>query len=505
MAYYSLANKSTFTTQGHLPMGILKSEKAVWLWQIKNNGAWRWDLGDYDDKLSLATCGPEGGDWNLHLAPGQIHQSPTTALCLATDGNIDHAFASLTRYRRTLLRPHKDHKDLPIIFNDYMNCLLGDPTDEKILALLDPVAASGAEYFVIDAGWYADDGNWWDDVGGWEPSKKRFPMGFPQLLERIKAKGLKPGLWIEPEVIGVRNALAQDLPFEAFFQRNGHRILERGRYHLDYRHPAVIKRMDSVIDRLVNEYGARYFKFDYNIEHILGTDVDCPSPGVGQAEHGQAYLAWVRTLLDRYPDLVIENCSSGAQRMEYDMLATHTLQSTSDQQDPVLYAAIAAAIPTAVLPEQGATWAYPQPSWSDEINAMTVTNSLLGRIHLSGRLDLLSRHQLDNIVYEGMRVYQSIKQDIRTFTPFWPLGLPKWHDKWLALGMQSEDGGSRYLMVWKRGGSAECEIPLGLGSGEVRLLYPKTFQSDVKWADGTLRVKLDAEICARLYHIKSAT
>ncbi len=36
------------------------------------------------------------------------------------------------------------------------------------------------------------------------------------------------------------------------------------------------------------------------------------------------------------------------------MLGVHTLQSTSDQQDPVLYAAISAALPTAVLPEQGA-------------------------------------------------------------------------------------------------------------------------------------------------------
>lgn len=101
-----------------------------------------------------------------------------------------------------------------------------DPTNEKILALVDPVVETGAEYFVIDAEWYANDSGWW------EPSQKRFPMGFKRLL------GLSPGLWIEPKVIGVRSIVANQLPNEAFFQRNGHRIVEKGRYRLDYRHPA---------------------------------------------------------------------------------------------------------------------------------------------------------------------------------------------------------------------------------------------------------------------------
>ena len=241
---------------------------------------------------------------------------------------------------------------------------MGDPTTEKVLALVQPAADAGAEYFVIDCGWYADDGNWWDDVGLWEPSKKRFPNGFTDLLDKIRAAGLVPGLWIEPEVIGTRSVIATRLPDEAFFQRDGRRIIEKNRYQLDYRHPAVIARMDSVIDRCVQDYGAGYFKFDYNIEVTQGTDVDTRSPGAAQLDHNRAYLAWVSRLIDRYPGLVIENCSSGAQRMDYAQLAVHTIQSTSDQQYPEHYAVIAAAIPTAVLPEQGATWAYPQETWS---------------------------------------------------------------------------------------------------------------------------------------------
>ena len=52
-------------------------------------------------------------------------------------------------------RPNKDDENLPVIFNDYMNCLFGDPTTEKELPLIDAAAECGCEYYVIDAGWYA--------------------------------------------------------------------------------------------------------------------------------------------------------------------------------------------------------------------------------------------------------------------------------------------------------------------------------------------------------------
>jgi alpha-galactosidase len=509
--FHALSNRSTFTTLGHLPMGMLKHKDGsdLWLWQVENSGAWRSEIGDLGKSMYIATSGPEavGHDWRLKLSPGETFTSCWTAV-LHSEGQVttDDAFAALTTYRRSIIRPHPDHDHLPIIFNDYMNCLMGDPTEAKILALIEPVTNSGAEYFVIDAGWYADDTDWWYDVGEWQPSTKRFPTGFKKLLDTIQEAGLKPGLWIEPEVIGVNCKLAEPLPSECYLQRDGNRIIEAGRYHLDYRHQATRDRMDGVIDRLVNGLGVGYFKFDYNIQHVLGTDINCFSPGEGQAGHSQAYLAWVGRLLDRYPRLVIENCSSGGMRMDHAMLSTHTLQSTSDQQDPVHYAVIAAAIPTAVLPEQSASWAYAQPDWPDEINALTVANSLLGRIHLSGRLDLLSPSQLD-LVYEGMNVYKGLRGHLRKATPFWPLGLPTWQDKWLALGMKcNEDGLDRaYITVWRRGGDRTCRLPLRFWDETtkvtVKLLYPAKFEAESRWDDGSLEIIVPGTTCARLFQL----
>lgn len=511
LATFSLSARGCCSTSAHLPMGVLKNKtnEDTWLWQVEANGSWRWEIGDWRDSIYLAAGGPTGTDhsWKQLLRPGGAFTSVPVACCRVR-GDVEEAFAALTDYRRHMRRPHDDMERVPIIFNDYMNCLMGDPDEQKIEALLDPVAELGAEYFVIDAGWYADDSNWWDDVGLWEPSPKRFPSGFKSLLDKIRARGLVPGLWLEPEVVGVRSEVATRLPKEAFFLENGHRITEKGRFMLDFRHPDVIPWMDQVVQNLVVNYGAGFFKFDHNIEVMQGTDVDGPSTtGTAHLQHQRAYLGWVRSLLDRYPGLVIESCASGAQRLDYATLAVHSIQSTSDQQDPALYAAIAAALPSALTPEQSGTWAYPQPEWDDELNALTVVNSLLGRVYLSGRVDRLSSGQL-GLIKEGMEIYKQIRHDVREANATWPLGFPKWHDDWVALGLVSQDKKKLYVAIWRRGGPTKMGMPIKWSNShqrsELNLLYPANLKTEFTWSSttGMLMVELPNTACARLFRIE---
>jgi alpha-galactosidase len=91
-------------------------------------------------------------------------------------------------------------------------------------------------------------------------------------MDRIRERGMVPGLWIEPEVVGVRSPKAAELPDEAFFSRYGRRLTARGRHQLDLRHPAAVAHLDEAVDRLIAQFGLGYLKFDYNIEIGPGTD-----------------------------------------------------------------------------------------------------------------------------------------------------------------------------------------------------------------------------------------
>jgi len=164
-------------------------------------------------------------------------------------------------------------------------------------------------------------------------------------------------------------------------------------------------------------------------------------------EHNRAYLAWIDGVYERHPNLILENCASGGMRADWAQLSRFQLQSTSDQQDPLLYPPIVAGAPMSMLPEQAASWAYPQPGMTPEEIVFCLVTSLPGRFFLSGYLNRMSTSELD-LVREAVSVAKQLRHEIRRSRPFWPLGLPRWDDPWIALGLATED--ARYIAVWSR-------------------------------------------------------
>jgi alpha-galactosidase len=543
---FGITSAGTWSSGGHLPMGAIANRHTgrAWVWQIEHNGAWHWQAGECTRRqvgrepaaaighsaepgaasgAYVAVLGPTDSEhhWHVTLAPGETFTTVPTAVAVSAKG-LDDALGRLTGYRRAIRRPHSDHLRLPVIFNDYMNTLMGNPTTERLLPLITAAASVGAEYFCIDAGWYAEPGeSWWDSVGAWKPSGTRFSGGIAGVLEHIRAAGMTPGLWLEPEVVGVRSAIARQLPAEAFFVRRGQRVVESGRYHLDLRHPAAVKHLDEVIDYLVGDLGVGYLKLDYNINGGPGTDAGGLSAGAGLLAHNRAHLEWLDAALDRHPGLVIENCASGGMRMDYAMLSRLQLQSTSDQQDFLRYPPITAAAPAAVTPEQAATWACPQPGFSDQEIVFALCGALLGRIHLSGHIDQMNQAQLQ-LVADAVDVYKQIRADLPGARPFWPLGLPGWADSWLALGMRTPV--AAYIVAWRRGGvdgagaaiggpagsqaedPAEFTLPVDCLRGRPAIpevLYPAAGRPPVIWDQrhGELSVTLPAAPAACLVRL----
>ncbi|MEV0399603.1 alpha-galactosidase [Actinoallomurus sp. NPDC050550] len=488
----SRTGTGSWPTSEHLPMGILRGRDGCLAWQIEHNGSWHFEIGDRFGDLYLSLAGPSQREhqWSKRLLPGESFTTVPVALTLSDD-----PMGALTRYRRAVRRPHADNVELPVVFNDFMNCLMGDPTTGRLLPLVKAAARAGAEYFCIDAGWFDDEIDaepgpggvpaWWDAVGTWQPSTTRFPRGLVEVTDAIRAAGMTPGLWLEPEVVGVRSRL--DLPEEAFFRSDGVRLVEWGRHHLNLAHPAAVRHLDATVDRLIGEFGLGYLKLDYNI---------AVTPGSGLLEHNRAYLDWLERLQGRYPGLVLEACASGGMRADHATLARVPVQSLTDQQDETLIPAIAAAAPTVVPPEQGAVWAYPQPDFDDERIIFTMVSAMLGRIHLSGRLDLLSDHQLD-LVTGAIDVYRTYRRALARGIPRWPLGLPGWRDGWLALAVDC--GPETFLAVWRRDDAdPTCELPLSAAS--VSLLYPADAMPC--WTStGPLRITLPEAYTARLLRL----
>jgi alpha-galactosidase len=487
----------SWSSERYLPMAMAENTRLglTWFWQIEHNGSWYWEISNvsardnYADNVYAYLGGPD----DLHAAawkslkPGETYQTvPVAVGCV--HGGFSDAVESLTRYRRlACLTPHKDNSRCPVIFNDYMNCLWGDPTEAKELPMIAAAAKAGCEYFVIDAGWYSDlHEDWSPTIGAWQPSATRFPRGLKFLLDQIRQAGMVPGLWLEPEVAGAKSLLAQK-PDDWFFTRHGKRVLKNSRFLLDFRNPEVRAYLDQVIARLVNDYGVGYLKMDYNVDSLQGTEIGADSFGQGLLEHNRAHLAWLEEILKRYPDLVIENCGSGGGRMDYAMLSRLQIQSMTDQEDYLKLPMILVGASAAVLPEQLAIWSYPLANADADQASFNMVTSMMCRIHQSGRLDSLAPEALAQVT-EGIRVYKkSLRKHIPIAVPFYPLGTSDVTDfkTPVALGMKSPAQTS--LAVWRIDGPGTTKIPWA--SGDAKLLYPADLGIKIIASNGNLQVE----------------
>jgi alpha-galactosidase len=201
----------------------------------------------------------------------------------------------------------------------------GTNVDEASMRLeIERAAALGAELFVVDAGWYAgadtvNTGNFDDGLGSWEADPARFPNGLGPLSDYAHGLGLKFGLWIEPERVNLSFVDNADVD-ESWLATSG------GSYHSDHSAQVCLAGAAGrqwVVDRLtrvIDEVQPDYLKWDNN----LSVSCDRPGHGHGTADgnfaHVNALYEILGALRQRYPDLLIENCSGGGNRLDFGML-----------------------------------------------------------------------------------------------------------------------------------------------------------------------------------------
>ncbi|GAA4491895.1 glycoside hydrolase family 36 protein [Microbacterium panaciterrae] len=495
----TLTSHGSWSTGEHLPIGIVhdRDDGAAFAWQIESGAGWHVDLSQDLGGATVGLFGPTDLEHQFahRCAPGATFTTVPVALAVSGAGP-DGAIAALTGYRRAL-RAVEGAASLPVVYNDFMNTLMGQPSSEALRPLIAAAADAGAEVFCIDAGWFADPalGDWWSTVGEWREAPARFDTaGLAGITDGIRARGMRVGLWLEPEVVGVDSPTARQLPEEAFFRRFGQRVQEHGRYHLDFRHAAVRAHLDETVDVLVREYGVSYLKLDYNINPGAGTESEAAAAGDGLLGHLRAFRSWLVDLQRRHPGLLLENCSSGAMRADYALLEVTHLQSTSDQQDFLRYPPIAASAPASILPEQCGNWAYPAAGMTVDETGFTLVTGLSGRLYLSGFLDQL-RPEQKQLLAEAVALHRELRDQLCGCVPFWPLGLPGWEDDAVCLGYRLADG-SALLFVWDRSEAAgEILLPGVFGAAE--RIFPERGQEWALSAESSgLRIRTEGGVSA---------
>jgi alpha-galactosidase len=382
-----------------------RSQGVVWALQFEAAGSWQAEVLRCDDALSISIG--EGdrqfANCQLTLAPGERLQSPA-AWVTVCEGDVQDACARLLSGQKPL-RPAAEEKELPIVFNEWCTTW-GEPSHANMIAIADRLQGTPCRYVVMDAGWFRpqEDIPWADAQGDWEPSTELFPKGLCATCDAIRERGMIPGLWFEWEVAGADSRIFQKA--ERFLHRDGLPIEDGKRRFLDLRQEQNRVYLEERMLDQIEACNIGYIKIDYNGN--TGGDVDgALSPGANLREHMREVLGIFERLKERFPDLVVENCASGGQRLTPAYGARSDMHSFSDAHTcpdiPVIAGNVLAVIPAA----KSQIWAVLQADESLQRLSYSLAATFLGRMCLSGDI-----HHLEEgcwqFVQEGMAFYRKI-------------------------------------------------------------------------------------------------
>lgn len=530
----------SWSTGRYLPMAVIEDLETskVWYLQIETSSNWHFEIGyrgSWENTNGALFVHGDGADerfggWSKKLLPGESFISVPAAFGCCT-GNFNDAIKELTRYRRTVLKPENAWDgECPVFFNDYMNCLWGSPTKDKLIPLIDSASKAGAEGFCIDAGWFGDlTASWGSTLGDWQPSKDRFgECGLKGILDYIRVKGMIPGVWLEMEVCGENSKLG-NMPDAWFLMHHGLRVGGGERWFLNFSNPEVRIYIHRIIDNLVS-MGVGFIKNDYNLCIGCGDDSGGGSAADGLLNHIRAFYSFIDELRSRHPQLILENCGSGAMREDYGILSHFHLQSSSDQEIYHNYPSILGGSLAGVLPEQLGIWAYPYPllfmnmnhteiltgaeyqeSMRDgEQTIFNMVNGLCGNMYLSGHLEVADRANME-LIKEGTALYKAERKHLHNGYPIWPIGFTSISEKnsWACVGIANEENTRILLAVWRLDSAEEyIELPIHKWKNrkaDVRQLYPKRgYKVDTCYnaEKGVLAVHMPKPYTARYFELK---
>ena len=277
------------------------------------------------------------------LDPGVTFTTPRAILVWSEKGRGEVS-RLYHRWAHRHLMPHG--YDLhPVLLNSWEGSYFSF-TEQTLLDMMDGVKEMGGEMFVLDDGWfgrgkYARDEKNKDTagLGDWCVNTNKLPHGLGWLADEAGRRGLKFGLWVEPEMVNTNSWLYQE--HLEWVLREARRPLVCGRgktqVTLDFANPAV---RDDLFNQLDSVYAAipalAYVKWDCNA-NIWNPGSDCLAAD-RQPNLWYDYAMGYNELMARFqakrPHVMVQACASGGGRMDFGSLRYADEFWTSDCTDP---------------------------------------------------------------------------------------------------------------------------------------------------------------------------
>jgi alpha-galactosidase len=310
----------------------------------------------------------EAGGWGVNgglldegfskiLPSGETVRAPHMILTLGSD--LNEAAVQLASTGRAYWYPSNIlSRKLPVEWNHWWSYEDTHLDAQIFTANLKAAPDLGIELCTLDAGWFGPsqpDTHWVDYRGDWHlVNTRRFPNGIRPLADQAHALGMSFGIWCEIEGLGSQAQLAREHP-EHVATRQGEPL-----GYVCFGSPAVQAWAYQTLAHLIEDFKADWIKLDFNLDPWLGCDRTDHGHGAGDGlfEHYRGYYQVLARLRANFPEVFLENCSSGGLRIDLAMLRQTHATFLSDPDYPVHALQIFWGASLMLPPERLLNWSF---------------------------------------------------------------------------------------------------------------------------------------------------
>ena len=313
--------------------------------------------------------GINSDDFGWKLANGESFQTPEAVMTYTSDGLNQMSQQLGAFYQDHLINQHFAHQDRPILINNWEATFM-DFNEAKLMKIVDQADKLGIEMFVLDDGWFGHRDDDKSSLGDWFVDQKKFSNGISGFADRVHDKGMKFGLWFEPEMISIDSKLYEKHPDWMIATPGRQGTPARNQFVLDMTRQEVIDYLFEHMSAIIKQTKLDYIKWDMNrnITEMYGAKL----PADQQLEFPHRYILGVYQLYARlteaFPKVLFESCASGGGRFDLGMMYYAPQAWCSDDTDAVERIKI----------QDGTSYGYTQNMWGAHVSA--VPNDQVGRL-----------------------------------------------------------------------------------------------------------------------------